>query len=92
MEYWLKFISVILSVALADICWTYYMIKVGELKAIASGLWSTAIIALGSFTVSEYVQDKSLVIAACIGSFIGTTGSVMWKKYKNSKDAKINKV
>lgn len=85
MDYWLKFLGVVLSVTIADICWTYYMIKVGELKAISSGLWSAAIIACGSFTVTTYVEDRSFVFAAIIGAFIGTAGSIYHKKYKLKK-------
>lgn len=85
MEYWIKFISVILSVCIGDICWTYYFIKIEERKAMASALWSMAIMGCGAFSVNTYVNDKSFIIAALIGAFIGTYLSVWYKKRKEIK-------
>lgn len=82
MEYWIKFFSVILAVTLADICWVYYFIKIEERKILASGLWSAVIVLLGAFSVTQYADDKSFIIAAVIGAFIGTAGTVWYKKHK----------
>ena len=67
---------------IADICWTYYFIKVEERKAIAAGIWSSLITISGSFITTSYVEDKSLIVAAVIGAFIGTAGTVYFKKKK----------
>ena len=67
---------------IADICWTYYFIKVEERKAIAAGIWSSLITISGSFITTSYVEDKSLIVAAVIGVFIGTAGTVYFKKKK----------
>lgn len=85
MTYSLKFFLVVLCVAFADICWTYYMIKVEERKALAAGLWSCAIMGFGAFSVMSYAEDKSMVIAAVIGAFLGTAGTVYYKKRKENK-------
>jgi hypothetical protein len=85
IEYIIRFIGVVIAIAAADICYTLYFIKVAERKAIASGLWSTIIMLLGAFTVENYVQDKSLVLAAMLGAFIGTAGSVRWKALRETK-------
>ena len=69
----------------ADVCWTYYFIKVEERKPLAAGLWSAAIIVASSFITTSYVQDKSLILAAVLGAFIGTAGTVYYKKKKESK-------
>ena len=82
MEYIIKFILVALAMIIADVCWTYYFIKVEERKAIAAGVWSSLIIVASAFITTSYVEDKSLVPAAVIGAFIGTAGTV-W--YKNKK-------
>jgi len=82
MEYIIKFILVALAMIVADVCWTYYFIKVEERKAIAAGIWSALIIVASSFITTSYVEDRSLVPAAVIGAFIGTAGTV-W--YKNKK-------
>jgi hypothetical protein len=73
---------------LADICWTYYFIKIEERKSIASGIWASLIYIFGAFTVTSYVEDKRLIAAAIIGSFIGTSATVEYKKRREKKNAK----
>ena len=82
MSYILAFLGVMVAMIIADICWTYYFIKVEERKAIAAGIWSSFITVSGSFITTSYVEDKSLIIAAVIGAFIGTAGTVYFKKKK----------
>ena len=82
MEYIIKFILVALAMIVADVCWTYYFIKVEERKAIAAGIWSALIIVASSFITTSYVEDRSLVPAAVIGAFIGTAGTVWYKNRK----------
>jgi len=76
MEYILKFILVVLAMIVADVCWTYYFIKVEERKAVAAGIWSALIIVASSFITASYVENKSLIPAAVLGAFIGTAGTV----------------
>jgi chromate transport protein ChrA len=80
-----KFIAVMISVILADIAWTLYFMKVQEEKPVASGVWAALIVIFGAFTVTEYTNDWRMIIAAIIGSFIGTAGTVEWKRRKNAK-------
>jgi len=82
MEYIIKFILVVLAMIVADVCWTYYFIKVEERKAIAAGIWSALIIVASSFITTSYVEDRSLVPAAVLGAFIGTAGTVWFKNKK----------
>ncbi len=82
MEYIIKFILVVVAMIIADVCWTYYFIKVEERKAIAAGIWSALIIVASSFITTSYVEDRSLVPAAVIGAFIGTAGTVWFKNKK----------
>ena len=82
MEYIIKFILVVVAMIVADVCWTYYFIKVEERKAIAAGVWSALIIVASSFITTSYVEDRSLVPAAVIGAFIGTAGTVWFKNKK----------
>ena len=85
MEYIIKFILVALAMIVADVCWTFYFIKVEERKVIASGIWSSLIIIASAFITTSYVEDRSLVPAAVIGAFIGTAGTVWYKKKKENK-------
>lgn len=89
IDYWLKFFGVLVSVAIADVCWTYYFIKVEERKSIAAGLWSAVIMLLGAFSVENYVHDKSFIIAAVIGAFIGTSLSIHFKKNKENANKQV---
>ena len=82
MTYTLTFLGVMVAMILADICWTYYFIKVEERKAISAGIWSSLIIVASSFITTSYVEDRSLIIAAVLGAFIGTAGAVYLKKKK----------
>ncbi len=86
--YILKFLGVIVSVAMADICWVYYFVKVEERKSFAAGVWSTLIIALGAFSIENYVNDSTFIIAAGIGAFLGTYASIEYKKRKEEKNKK----
>jgi len=85
MEYIIKFILVALAMVVADVCWTFYFITVEERKVIASGIWSSLIIIASAFITTSYVEDRSLVPAAVIGAFIGTAGTVWYKKKKENK-------
>lgn len=73
------------SMILADICWTYYFIKVEERKSLSAGIWSAMIIIFGMFSVLNYVEDRTLTVAAIIGAFVGTYIAVELKKRKEDK-------
>jgi O-antigen/teichoic acid export membrane protein len=85
MSYPIQFILVMFAMVIADVCWTYYFIKVEERKAVASGIWSSLIILASAFITTSYVEDKSLVPAAVIGAFIGTASTVWYKRKKENK-------
>ncbi len=86
MDYVLKFIGVAGAMAIVDVCWAFYFIKVGERKSTQSGLWAIALFLSGAFVTTSYVHDHSLLIAAAIGSFIGTFLTVEYKKRKELKE------
>lgn len=81
-NYWVKFIMVVISVTITDICWTYYFIEVDGRRSVAASLWASLIVGLGAFSAYTYVNDHSLIVAAVIGSFIGTYASIEHKKSK----------
>ena len=88
MPYLLKFLLVMLAMIIADVCWTFYFIKVEERKIVASGIWSSLIIVSSAFITTSYVEDKSLIPAAVLGAFIGTAGTVWYKKKTEQNDFK----
>jgi len=84
MIYAANFLMVMGAMILADICWAKYFIKVSEKKPVHAGLWGSSIILFGAICTTEYVNDKSLIIAAMLGAFIGTAATVHFDKQKKS--------
>lgn len=70
----------------ADICWTMYFIETEKRRSIHAGLWGAAIMLFGSLVTLNYVEDHRLLIAAAIGSFIGVSGTIEYKKRKEAKN------
>lgn len=85
MDYVIKFILVMVAMIVADVCWTFYFMKVEERKYIGAGVWSALIIVASAFITTSYIEDKTLVPAAVLGAFLGTAGTVYYKKKKESK-------
>lgn len=85
MIYGIKFFGVMASMILADVSWTYYFMKVEERNSFSASMWSSLIIIFGMFTTMNYVDDRSLAIAAIIGAFIGTYLAIELKKKKEKK-------
>ena len=71
-----------IAMALTDVCWAYYFINVEERKSLSAGLWASALFLFGASVTTNYVQDKTLIFAALLGSFIGTYATIEFKKYK----------
>lgn len=84
--YALKFIGVMVSMFLVDICWAKYFLWVGKHNPLRSAMWGSLILVFGAFTTINYVDDKSLLLAAIIGGFLGTYYAV--NKEKNGQQAK----
>jgi len=68
----LKFLTVAVAMAVADWCWTKYMMHASAHRAALAAHWSAAIIGVSAFTVTSYVSDHRLIIAALIGAWAGT--------------------
>lgn len=88
MAFVIKFILVMLAMVVADVCWTMYFIEIDKRRVWAAGVWSAIIIIASAFITTSYVEDKSMVPAAALGAFIGTAGTVYYKKKKEQNDSK----
>ena len=86
--YIISFLGVLIAMFFADICWAYYFIKIEERRSAAAGMWAVLIYMFGAFTITSYMSDKTLIIAAMLGSFFGTYFTVEYKKRKESKNKK----
>ena len=80
-----KFMGVVLSIFVVDICWAKYFIYVSKHKPLPAALWGASILVFGAFATIEYVNDKTLIVAAFIGGFLGTYLTVWLEKRKIEK-------
>jgi len=85
MNFTEKFLLVTFFMILADICWTMYFISVEKRHAIYAGMWSGMIMLMGSLVTINYVGDHRLLGAAIVGSFIGSGGTVYFKRHKKKE-------
>jgi Na+/H+ antiporter NhaD/arsenite permease-like protein len=77
---------VAVSVAVTDWCWTKYMIYVSKHHPLKAANWGTAIMVLGMFTLISYMEDKRLIPAALVGSYLGIYFSVKYSKPKKKDE------
>ena len=64
--------AVLGAVVISDFIWAKYMFAISTSDALGAASWAVCVIALGAYLVVSYVEDKRLVLPACIGAFIGT--------------------
>lgn len=83
MTFWVQFVLVAVAMAAADWCWTKYMMHASAHRAVPAAWWSAAIIGVSAFTVTSYVEDHRLIIAALIGAWAGTYYAVIHTKANN---------
>ena len=81
------FLLTMAAMAFADVCWTLYFIDVEARKAHAAAFWSAMIILVTAFTVTNYVENAIYITAAFIGAYLGTFGTIIWKKRQEAKQA-----
>jgi hypothetical protein len=86
MEYTLKFFLVMITLFVADVFWALYFLKIQEKNPLMSGIYGSVIYLLGAVAVTQYTEDKSFIIAAVIGAFLGTYVTVEWKRRKEIKN------
>ena len=80
MIYLVKFLFVMIAMALTDMCWAYYFIKVEERNAPQAGMWAVLLFFSGAAVTTNYIGDHTMLVAAAIGSFVGTYFTVKFKK------------
>jgi hypothetical protein len=84
MTFAVNFVLVALAMAAADWCWTKYFLHTAAGRAVSAAFWSTAIIGVSAFSVTSYVEDKRLIVAALIGAWVGTYFAVRGSRTSDS--------
>ena len=79
------FLLIMAAMAFVDVCWTLYFINLVERRAHTAAFWSAMIIVITAFIVTIYIEDAIYIIAAFIGAYVGTFGTIVWKKKKEAK-------
>lgn len=87
MSFEAKFALVFLSLVAVDMCWTFYIAKVNEGRALASATWSALIMVCGAFASISYIHDNRLLGAAVAGAWVGTYATVRFNKWRESRKA-----
>lgn len=82
MDYFLQFVLVFFCVLIADVCWAMYFDKIAKGQSVWAGMWGAAVIICSAVTVTEYIHDHTLIIAAAIGGCVGTIITVEYNKRK----------
>lgn len=79
-EYIGKFFMVMGLMVVVDACWAKYTLAMQRKDAMISGLWSVGIMLCGALVTVNYVGDKTMLIPAVIGAFLGTYLAVKHSK------------
>ena len=77
-----SYILVFFAITITDIGWVFYLYAIESRKSLYASMWASFIYLFGAFVVSSYVQDKTLIFAAALGSFAGTFITVEYKKWR----------
>lgn len=83
MDFAIQFVLVTLALIVADICWTMFFTETANKHAVKAGIWSALIMLSGSYATVSFVNDKRFIVAAMLGSFIGTYATIKWIKRKD---------
>lgn len=84
MPFPVQCVLVFLALCAVDACWTLYIAKVGEGKALAAATWSALIMVCGAFATISYLNDTRLLVAAIAGAWVGTYCTVRFARRKES--------
>lgn len=75
----MKFLLVLVAMTALDVVWAWYTINVAKGYPLRAAVWAVVLYVLGAYVTLAYVEDKRTLIAACVGSFIGTFVGVKFK-------------
>ena len=77
-----KFLSVVLVMAFANVCGTLYFSNVEKERVLKAAFWSAMLILVNAFSIINYVENNIYIAAAVIGTYLGTFGTIKWMQRK----------
>jgi hypothetical protein len=66
------FFLVMCAMIVVDWCWAKYMKAAADKNAVWAAFWSASLIVISAFSVTQYIENHTMVLAAAIGAWIGT--------------------
>jgi hypothetical protein len=72
MSFFAQFALVFVALVAVDYCWAQYISHASAKNATKAAAWAAGIIVAGACATVSYVQDHRLIVAAVLGSFVGT--------------------
>lgn len=76
----LRGVAVFAAMVAVDYAWARYTVRMVEKKVVGAANWSVAIVGLGAFTTINYVNDKTMLIPAVLGAWVGTALAIKYDK------------
>ena len=70
---------VFVAMVATDIVWAQYTRAVADHNLRKAPVMAAAIISIGAFVTTSYVQDYWMILPAAAGAYVGTFLSVWWE-------------
>lgn len=86
----IKFLLVFGFVSLSDVCWTRYFLAIQDRRAVAAGLWAASTATIAAIAIVEYTKDWRLIVAAVLGSFVGTSLTVRQSRISSVRAGSVD--
>lgn len=71
-----RHILVFLTVLALDLAFAFYILETADKAPLTAGGWAAIIQACNAYLVVSFVQDRTLVLSAMAGAFLGTWAAI----------------
>ncbi len=87
-----KFVLIGIVMAFANMCNTLYFRNVAKKNAHAAAFWSAMLILVNAITIIHYVEDQAYILAALLGTYMGTFLTLKWEQIKKKNQAQAYRI
>jgi len=77
------YLTTFIAVTCLDLIWVQYMAASHEGKPGAAGVWASILFLSGSLTTLSYIHERRVIVAGCLGAFLGTYIAVRRKRRRH---------